>query len=507
MVGISTLSRKSLPHPLLAALVAVALLSSCGERSEDPGDPALPGVDAYSTRHASGPIDSSTVSTLERAWSVPLTARSVFGSHASSPVVLDGTVYSQDLQSNVQAINLDSGETLWTKAYKSRSVGPNGVVVAGDRVFGATADLVFALDRMTGEAIWSVRLAHDEREGIDMAPGYRDGVVYVSTVPVTTAGIYYAGSIGVLWALDATSGEKLWRFDTVPKGLWGNPEVNSGGGLWYPPSFDDEGFMYFGVGNPAPFPGSGGEPWGSSRPGPNLYTNSMVKLDAETGKMRWYYQQTPHDIYDWDFQDPPVLVDVNGERLAIGAGKAGVVVALDRDTGEPVWSRPVGVHNGHDEDSILAMAGEYDELETPATVLPGQLGGVIAPMASDGSKLFVAVVNGASAVPSGSSITVPKAVSGELVALDLATGAVEWKRELPTAAYGAPLAINDLVFATTYDGQVRAYDTENGQIAWREQLPAGCNAGVMVAGNTVIVSAGVAADEGQAPQLVAYRLR
>ena len=71
--------------------------------------------------------------------------------------------------------------------------------------------------------------------------------------------------------------------------------------------------MYFGVGNPAPFPGTTEYPWGSSRPGPNLYTNSLVKLDAKTGKLQWYYQVTPHDIYDWDFQNPPILAKVNGQ--------------------------------------------------------------------------------------------------------------------------------------------------------------------------------------------------
>lgn len=451
-------------------------------------------------------ISAANVANLEVAWTLPLPAGGPFGSYASTPVVSDGVVYSQDLDSNVEAIDLRSGRVLWTKSYDSPDVGPNGLVVAGGRVFGATAEAAFALDQRTGAELWSVSLVRNEHEGIDMAPGYRNGVVYVSTAPLNKAGMYRGGGVGVLWALDALSGERLWHFDTVPESLWGEPEVNSGGGLWYPPSFDDRGSMYFGVGNPAPFPGIASEPWGSSRPGPDLYTDSMVKLDAETGALQWYYQQTPHDVYDWDFQDPPVLADAGGHELAIGAGKSGVVVALDRATGQPVWKRAVGIHNGHDGDSLLAMNGEYAQLTSPATIFPGLLGGVIAPMASDGSTLFVPVVDGAASLQSGSELKRSGPMTGELVALDLATGAVEWSRELPAAALGAPLVVNDLVFATTFDGEVYALDAQDGRTVWQDSLPAGTNSAVAVSGDTLIAPAGVALGAGQAPQIVAYRL-
>ncbi len=175
-----------------------------------------------------------------------------------------------------------------------------------------------------------------------MAPGYHDGLVYVSTVPLTAQRTYPGGGVGTLWALDAKSGKKNGASTPFPTSLWGDTKLNSGGGLWHPPSFDGKGCIYFGTGNPAPYPGTAEEPWGASRPGPNLYTNSMVKLDAKTGKMDWYYQQTPHDLYDWDFQDPPLLIEAGGKELAVGAGKSGIVVALDAKTGKPVWKRPVG---------------------------------------------------------------------------------------------------------------------------------------------------------------------
>jgi glucose dehydrogenase len=496
---------------VVALVVVVGLIlllsssSSSGEDLEFTGS-GYPGVDLASTRQVSGPIDSSTVSELEVAWTLPLTGQSTYGSYASTPIISKGVIYSQDLASNVQAISLASGDVQWEKSYEDPSHGPNGLVVAAGLVYGATASEAFALDQETGKEVWATPLTRGIHESIDMAPGYNDGQVFVATVPVTASEDYHAGAVGTLWALDGKTGQKKWHFDTVPKDLWGHPEVNSGGGLWYPPSFDGKGFMYFGTGNPAPLPGTAKYPWGSSRPGSNLYADSMVKLDEKAGKMQWYYQQTPHNVYDWDFQDSPVLTGAGGRDLAIGAGKSGVVVALDAKSGKPVWKRPVGVHNGHDEDSLYAMKGEYSKLKAPATVFPGQLGGVIAPMAADDSTLFVPVVNHSMTVASPSELTESSAATGELVALDIATGKVEWKKKLPGPAYGAPTVVNDLVFETTAEGAVYALDASSGGEVWQTSLPAGTNAGVMADGDTLIAPAGLPVAEGQVAELVAYRL-
>lgn len=493
-------------------LAAAVLLASCGG-GDDGGESVTYAGDAYpngdlaNSRNSRGPIDSSNAEELESAWTVPIEGEGAFGSYASSPVVAGGVIYSQDLASNVQAIEQDSGEVLWTKTYSQGSLGPNGVVVAGKRVYGTTPTDVFALDRESGEQLWSTTLTRNAVEGIDLAPGFHEGMVYASTVPVNAGSLYEGGGVGILWALDGKTGKKQWSFDTVPKNLWGNPQVNSGGGVWYTPAFDEEGSMYFGVGNPAPFPGTPDEPFGSSRPGPNLYTNSIVKMDAKTGKMDWYFQLTPHDIYDWDLQGPPILVEAGGKELVVAAGKVGFVIALDRKTGKLVWKRSVGKHNGHDEDNLLAMRGEYDRIET-GTVYPGALGGVIAPMSTDGKTVFAPVVNSPVTLANGAETSEGGAEnSGELVALDIATGAVKWKHSFPNApAYGATTVTNDLVFATTFDGKVHAFDTKSGRIAWQVDLPAGTNAGVTVAGDTVIAPAGLPAAEGQTPQIVAYRL-
>lgn len=495
---------------LLAAGLALAL-TGCGSSSD--AEPVSftgsghPNGDPANTRNARGTISTANVKELEVAWTLPIVGESTFGSYASSPILSKGVVYSQDLASNVRAIEQESGEVLWSKSYELPDHGPNGVVVQDGLVFGATPVGAFALDQETGKEVWSTPLIANPREGIDMAPGYRNGIVYVSTVPVNVGEFYGPGGVGILWALEAKTGKKLWSFDTVPKGLWGRPDVNSGGGLWYTPAFDEQGFIYFGVGNPAPFPGTEEDPWGSSRPGPNLYSDSVVKLNAKTGKLQWYHQQTPHAIYDWDFQNPPILVKSGGRQLVLGAGKSGFVIALDAKTGKLVWERAVGKHNGHDDDGLLAMRGEYDKLKTPMLVYPGSLGGVIAPAATDGKTMFVPVVNAPLEIVTQTERQEPGPLNGELVALDVKTGAVKWKHEFPTAtAFGFTTVVNDLVFATTSDGKVHAFDTSSGRIAWQATLPAGTNAGVAIAGDTVIAPAGLATAEGQTPQIVAYRL-
>lgn len=494
-------------------IVAMLLATGCGSSSGDDDSVDLtgsgyPNGDLANTRNVSGPISTRNVTQLEETWSVPLEGESSFGSYASTPVMSKGVIYSQDLGSNVQAINQSNGEVIWTKSYEEANLGPNGVVVGDGQVFGATAGEAFALDQKTGKQLWSTLLTRNAKEGIDMAPGYHEGIVYVSTVPTNAASLYAGEGVGILWALDGKTGKKLWKFNTVPNDLWGNPKVNSGGGLWYTPAFDGKGSMYFGVGNPAPFPGTPQDPYGSSRPGPNLYTNSIVKLDAKTGKMDWHFQLNPHDIYDWDLQGPPMLVESKGKELVIAAGKVGYVIALDAKSGKLVWKRPVGIHNGHDQDGLYAMRGEYSKIKK-GTVYPGVLGGVIAPASTDGTTVYAPVVNSPATAVSGSETGEggTAAPSGEIVALDVATGSIRWKHKFPTApAYGATTVVNDLVFTTTADGKVHGFDASSGRLAWQVQLPAATNAGVMADGDTLVAAAGLATEEGQEPQLVAYKL-
>lgn len=496
---------------LLALAVAVAMVAvGCGggDSSSDSGGEADLSGDAYSnvdlasTRSIpKSEIDSGNVSQLQEAWSLPVEGQGVYGAYASTPVIVNGVVYSQDLESNVQAIDMESGEVLWSKRYESVSHGPNGLAVEGGHVYGATASSAFALDQKTGKEVWQTEL----NGAVDMAPGVDDGKVYVSTVPETPAAEYEAGAVGILYAMDGKTGKKLWEWATVPKDLWGKPDVNSGGGLWYPPSFDSKGFVYAGTGNPAPLPGAPGEPWGSSRPGPNLYADSLVKLDPDSGKLLWHYQETPHNIYDWDFQNSPVLAKAKGREVAIGSGKSGFVVAVDVKNGKVVWRTSVGKHNGHDKDPEYAMRGEYDKIKT-GEVFPGQLGGVIALAAADDQHIYVPIVNHSLTLLSGTEITEESAATGEVAALDLNTGKIAWTAEVGSPAYGSLVVSNDLVFATSSEGIIHAFKADTGGEVWQASLPSGTNAGVMINGDTMVIGAGLPLAEGQVPKLVAYKL-
>lgn len=465
-------------------------------------------INTSNTRATGGPIDLANVSTLHKAWSIPLTESSDYGAYASTPVIAGGVVYSIDLQSNVKAIDLQTGEVIWSRNLKTPDYGPNGLVVANGEVFGATGTSAFALDQKTGQQLWSVSLVENEHEGIDMAPGYHNGIVYVSTVPGNVNNFYEGGANGVLWALEAKTGKKLWHFDTSPPDLWSkeNGSINSGGGVWYPPAFDDEGNMYFGTGNPEPVPGTEKFPWGSSRPGPDLYNDSVVKLNATTGKLEWYYQVTPHDLYDWDQQAPPILAEIAGKQVVISGGKSGAVVALDRKTGKLLWRRDVGIHNGHDHDGLYAMRHEYSKLKLPETIYPGELGGVIAQMAANGNTVFAPVVNLPATFTSQSTPSEGPEETGEVVALNMANGTVKWTHKFPAPAFGAVTVVNNIVFVTMFNGELYALNAANGEVAWETELPAGSNAGVAVEGNMLVIGAGKEVSSGQKPALVAYRL-
>jgi alcohol dehydrogenase (cytochrome c) len=441
------------------------------------------------------------VSGLDLAWSLPLEAKGRdLGAYVATPVVVDGVAYSEDQASDVQAIDLRSGDVLWEKAYESTANGPNGVVVGEGLVFGATTTAAFALDAKTGEEVWSTPLVRSTSEQIAMAPGYRHGLVYFSTSPAD----YKGGEVGVLWALDGKTGSRVWHFDTVPRDLWGHPDVNYGGGLSYAPAFDGRGAMYIGTGNAGPIPGTERYPWGSSRPGPNLYTDSVVKLDARTGKVRWHYQLTPHGLCNWDLGEP-ILLRAAGRDLVVTAGLSGIVVALDRDTGKLVWKRPVGRHNGHDEDGLVAMRGGSSKLHTPMTVYPGKFGGVLGQMSANGGTIFVPVANSATSLSDQRTAVQIAPATGELVALNAATGAEKWKHEFSSPLYGGTTATNDLVFAAEFDGVLYAFARDDGHQVWKESLPASANAGLAISGDTLLAPAGYA-KAGQEAALSAFRL-
>jgi outer membrane protein assembly factor BamB len=482
----------------------------------------LPGGNLANTRDVASPITSSDVATLGVAWCVPVESTGVThaaglaNGYTTTPVVVNGVVYTQDQESNVMAIRLATGKVLWTHNYNSLNGGPDGVNVVGGTVYAATDSAAVALSAATGRQLWSRTLIGNDREGIDMTPGYNHGTVYVSTVPVNpNKGQYLGGAKSTLWALNAATGAPEWSWDEV-QNLWGHPGLNSGGGLWDPPSFDRHGNIYIGIANPGPIGQGGwpsGYPWGTSRPGPDLYTDSVVKL-SPAGKLLWYYQLTPHDLFDWDLQNSPVLTTAHGQPVVIDGGKAGILIELSAQTGKPLWKLPVGVHRGPGDAGLLTEnARPASPIPLPAefSLEPGVFGGVESQLATNGSATFAAVnnlavpltVKGVTESSQAFRAAIPRA-TGEMIAVNQDTGKVEWDDHLPSSPYGAAAVTNNVVFTTTYSGHLYAFNAATGAILLNRPLSAGSNAPVTIDGEYVITGAAVPLS-GQA-LIIAYKL-
>jgi alcohol dehydrogenase (cytochrome c) len=454
-------------------------------------------------------INSTNVARLKPKWRFRLRGEGAFGKFSSNPIVLGNTVYLQDLSSNVYALNRATGALEWKHMFRRSSVGPNGVAYGYGKLFGATDRAAFALDPANGHVLWTRTLIRNGREGIDMTPTVYNGMVLVSTIPGNTKAFYAGNGDGIVYALDAQTGATKWKFNTISDGakLWGNARVNSGGGLWYPPAVDSAGRVFLAVANPAPFPGTKRYPDGTSRPGPDLYTDTLVALDGSTGKLLWFRQAVRHDIRDYDLQDSPVLgtIPVGGvpTEVVFAAGKMGRVYAFLAANGQPIWQRAVGSHV-HDIGPLTRR---------PEVVLPGELGGVETPMAYDGSSLYVPIVNLPFRYTSTSVKPATRAGlfggTGELVALNPANGSTRWRQRFATADYGAATISNDVVFTATFNGKVYALDAQTGARLWSAQAPAGVNGFPAVDGDTLLVGAAAPGPyvKHASDQLVAYSLK
>lgn len=506
-----TMSIHRRPARALALALGASLVAATAVAQEGTPPPPLPTIppetealsgnwpvpqgDLAGTRNAvDTSIDSSTIGELEVAWTFDITAPGFFGSITAQPIVVDDTVYIQDMRSNIFALDKTTGETKWEAPFDVGSIGPNGVAVGYGMVYAGLSDTgeVVALSVEDGSEVWRQRIGSPPGEGIDMSPIVHDGTVYISTVPGTGLGSFYAGGDrGVLYALDARTGEVEWWWDTT-NGGFDRVAVAGGGGLWYPPSFDDEGNLYFGVGNPAPWPLTPECPNGECRPGDNLYTSAMVSLDPKLGSVRWYYQDAPHDLLDLDFQATPILatvqVDGTDTPVAIGSGKTGNVVAVHRDTGEVIWKTPVGKHQNDTPGQPLPEDGSTVE------VYPGSLGGVETPMAFANGVVFAAYLDypqyqTATGMDDAASVGYDQGQGG-LVAIDAASGSILWDVKMDTLPVAAATVANDLVFSAGIDGILSAHLTGTGEQVWTFQAENGFNAPPAVAGDWLFIGAG-----------------
>jgi glucose dehydrogenase len=474
------------------------------------GSWAYPNGDLANTRDATGSqISMANVATLREAWTFKLTGAAATGvtyagSLAAAPVVVDGVVYLQDLYANVYAISLATGKQLWEYSVgvaEKSGPGPDGVAVSNGVVYGDSSTTVFALNAATGKVVWNdTSLLNSGQGAFEIQPQVSGGRVYLASA-------YGSGpGGGVLLALSAASGAVLWRFDTV---IGGEPAGVSAlglgsGGAWETPLVGTDGSVTFGIGNPYQSVGQA-----ISHPARDLYTDSEVNLDAATGKLRWYYQAVPNDFKDWDMQLSPIATVVDGVPAVIGGGKMGDVYAMNAATGALLWKTPVGVHDGTDNDSLLLLEHQLT-IKLPYTFEPGPLGGVLTDMAvADGSVYLATVNQGVTATTmsavNGSAAAGPS--SGDIEALSLATGKVEWVALVPTLPLGATTVSNDLVFTTLYNGTLLALNRATGAIVYQHKLPTSTNSPIAIAGNTVLVPAGgpeTAGKGGGSPQLVAY---
>ena len=332
-------------------------------------------------------------------------------------------------------------------------------------------------------------------QGIDIQLLAYNNIVYVSTVPGNPGVFYAGGGMGILYALDQETGDIVWEFNTIFPTSWvtDNAAINSGGGCWYSPAIDTEtGIMYWSIANPAPFPGQPQVPgidrdWpnGSSRPGPNLYTNSLIAMNHATGEMKWFTQVWPHDISDYDLQCPPILAEADfggrQQEIVISAGKMGQVYAFNRETGALIWQVAVGEHNGND------LLAEYP-LDGTVTVIPGILGGVETPMAYADGVVYVLANNLATDFTNGLTLELHpfSENTSDLVAIDVNLGRVRWNVSLPSGGYGGATVVNDLVFTGTFDGMLYAFNKETGEQVWSYQAPAGVNSFPAITGDTIV---------------------
>ncbi len=414
----------------------------------------------------------------------------------TTPLVLDGVLYVTGSNNFAWAIDARTGRPFWQYrrdlpddlTYGSSAPVNRGFGMLGDRLFMVTLDAhLLALDRRTGTVLWDIELA-DYRIGYasTMAPLVIDGKVIAGI-----SGGEYPTS-GFVDAYDPETGERLWRFNTIPRPgepgseTWpadGNNLARGGGGTWMTGTYDpDLDLLYWGTGNPNP------DYYDEEREGANLYTNSIVALDATTGTLRWHYQFTPHDINDWDSNHVPVLADMmfNGEMRSVVmvANRNGFFYVMDRITGElllgepftdTTWAREIGA----DGRPIILNDGSKGCLPEPwggTNFMPPSFNPALGMMfvtARESCATFVPqepeFIPGQST--SGGVIWIDRDQGyGALRAIDVQTGERKWEFRYPSPTMaGVMTTVSGLVFAGDHEGNFMAFDASTGENLWHYQ--------------------------------------
>jgi PQQ-dependent dehydrogenase (methanol/ethanol family) len=462
--------------------------------------------------HPAKQINAGNVKKLRVAWIFQTEVRE---SMETSPIVVNGIMYATTSFSHVYALDAKTGEQFWHYKHAIGPIttyccGPNnrGVAVYEDKVYLATLDSkLVALDAKTGNKVWQSDIADPELGYSEtMAPTVVKGKVLIGT----NGGEY--GIRGFVKAYDAKDGKLLWTFYTIPEnsvGVWatkdatgrdmkrdieaekkklaeiGDPYKTLGGGVWQNPSVDlATNRIYFVVGNPSP------DLDGSLRPGDNLYTNSLVSVELETGKYVCHFQYIAHDVWDLDAVSPTVLIDVkdkSGKTIpgVMHAGKTGHVYVHDRKDCSLIRF----------SDAMVPQENMWT-LPTPqgARMLPGANGGVEwSPMATNPGLGLTYAINlhqpmtyhvESTPYPKGKlwlggafKVIPSEEQSGNVTAVDYNTGKIKWQVKTPQPMIGGILSTaGGLVFTGEGNGWFRAYDAKSGKVLWSFQAGAGVNA-------------------------------
>jgi alcohol dehydrogenase (cytochrome c) len=465
---------------------------------------------AYGAQRYSGlaQITSRNVGSLKVAW---VFQEAGTGTMEATPIVADGIMYVTEPPSSVVALDARTGRTLWRWAptmpsdvgYIGAGIFNRGVALLDSTVYVATLDArLVALDARSGAVRWSTVVA-DNKAGYFMtaAPLAINGKIVVGT----SGG--EAGIRGFVDAYDARTGARLWRFYTIPAPSEPGSETwtdtaswrTGGGATWLTGSYDPElDTIYWGVGNPGP-------DWnGDPRGGDNLYTCSLVALDASTGKLRWHFQFTPHDTHDWDATEVPVLFDgaINGRtrKIVAMANRNAFYYLLDRTTGEfllgreyarQTWAkgidptgRPIELQGKapSDEGTLVypSLQGSTNWFSPSYSPQTRALYVAVREMGSYYYKADAEYKPGTPFMGGGERALTGDSASGAIRAIDALTGARRWNFPIHSPPWAGVLSTaGGLVFAGSEEGNFFALDARTGKSLWDFQTGGGVRAGPM----------------------------
>lgn len=451
-------------------------------------------------------ITPQNVHRLAAQWTFQAEGMPAARGFQTTPIAVDGILYIAGNGNYAWAIDVRDGRQIWRYrrqlpsglTYGGGNPSNRGFAILGDRLFMGTLDAkLIALDRHTGRVVWEQTL-EDFRLGhaATAAP-----LVVKDKVIIGNSG----GDLptrGFLDAYDARTGERAWRFYTIPapgepgsdtwrSDVYSQEEILSrgGGAAWMTGTYDpDLNLIYWGTGNPNP------DYYGEDRKGDNLYTASLVALDADTGALRWHYQFTPHDLHDWDANHVPVLgeLTIGGQlrRVVMVANRNGFFYTLDRATGEllvakPFTGTPWAREIGPDGRPVVLSLGRLAQGQSEADVqcVPDFRGGTNfnAPSYDPSRRLFFVMARETCAfytpqkqepeigrlMMGGGMRKLPDPDYSALRAIDPATGEIAWEYRFPASNLaGVMSTASGLVFAGDQEGHFNAFDAQSGTRLW-----------------------------------------